>query len=488
MRTNNNVLKCSDYIRPDTEEKDVCSQNMREYQELLMKNRGIVENVSGGEYVKAREFAEYCLKSRIAIFRTENGTRYAYNYGKYMYEKISDNTLCSILLSIMDEYNKNILSSRVQEATIRFIDYLCLNYSSFPEETEYIVFSNGTYDRKIRKFTRNFSSEIKNLNVMSYEYDSNAECKKFCLFLEDIFNSDYEVINVIQEIFGYTLCYGKSYIDKFFYFYSIGRGGKSVLVNILRAMHGEERVSALSLDNLEQRFQLSTLVGKAVNITAEGSKSQLHNTSILKSLTGRDAVLIEEKYKKPYTTVLHTKLIVVANHYLSVGDDSFGFWQRVLPIHFPNVYLPLPSDGKKKCGVKYQKVGLEEELLSELSGIFNWAMKGLERLESNGWVFSYSKSIDKFKDKLMVNSRPIDIFVSECVIETSHNDKVKSSTLHSAFKDWCGEKNISIDSYTDARKFHSKFRTTLQGKGICYEVMKNSVDYYYGIQLKDDDE
>ena len=480
-------LVYEEFIIKDSEEQDLyASNNFEVFKEKQRKNRGIIIKDRGGESLKTRDFAEYCISKRITMFRVENGDRYIYNYREHHYENVSENTLGAILLAIIEEYSTNLFSSKTQDETIHYLDLLCESFTSLPEEHRYVVFENGTYDMAEKVFTEDFTDGIRNTFVMNYSYNKDADCSKFKHFLTDIFNGDDDVIKVVQEIFGYTFCYGHSPIDKFFYFWSVGRSGKSVLANILRKLHGTERVSALSLDKLEERFQIATLVGKVLNITPEGSKAKLLNTSVLKSLTGRDAVLIEEKYKLPYTTVLHTKLLVVANHFLSVEDDSFGFWQRVLPIPFPNVYVSLPADGKKKKGVKYQNLNLEEELTRELSGIFNWAMEGLSRLKTNGFSFTYSQTIEDFKEKLMLVNRPIENFVNECIVEADLKSKVKSSELHSVFKDWATENDVNIGEYYDSRKFHREIKSCLQVNGIAYEVRKNSVDYYYGIAFNEE--
>lgn len=482
------MIKCEAFIFEDTDEWRIkLSCNYENYMQLQRVNRGIIVKNKGGEILNIRAFAQYCIEKRIAVFRTENGNRYAYNNIYHMYEFISENTLGAMLLSIMEEYSQNIFDMKSQAETIRYIDMLCRSYKTLPTSYQHLIFPNGTYDLFNKKFLKDFwDRDIINTFVMPYEYNANAECNNFLKFIEDIFNGDEDVIKVVQEIFGYTFCYGQAPIDKFFYFYSTGRSGKSVLTNILRKLHGGDRVSALPLENLEQRFQLATLVGKAVNITPEGSQNKLLNTGILKALTGRDAVLIEEKYKVPYTVTLYTKLIVVSNHFINVNDDSFGFWQRILPIHFPNIYVPLPINGKRKKGTKYQNLNLEAELETKLSGIFNWAMEGLSRLSNNEWVFTYSQAIEDFKNKLMLLNKPVEIFVSECIEEADPMSKIKCSVVHEIFKEWAVVNEINIYTYYDSRKFHQEFKACLQSQSIAYEVKKRSVDFYYGIRFNEE--
>lgn len=481
------IITYNAFILDDTEECALkIANDYEKYRKLQRSNRGIIKG-RGGETIFTRIFAQYCVEKRITIFRTENGNRYIYNLVYHKYESVTDNSLCAILLKIMEEYYQNLFDTKAQAETIKYIDMLCRSYKTLPTSYQNLIFPNGTYDLFNKKFLKDFwDRDIINTFVMSYEYNANAECNNFLKFIEDIFNGDEDVIKVVQEIFGYTFCYGQAPLDKFFYFYSTGRSGKSVLTNILRKLHGGDRVSALPLENLEQRFQLATLVGKTVNITPEGSQNKLLNTGILKALTGRDAILIEEKYKPSYSVTLNIKLIVVSNHLLNVNDDSFGFWQRILPIHFPNIYVPLPIDGKRKKGTKYQNLNLEAELETELSGIFNWAMEGLSRLSNTGWTFTHSKAVDNFKNKLMLVNKPVEIFVNECIIEADLKNKIQSSMVHDIFKEWAIINEISISEYYDSRKFHREFKSCLQSQGIVYEVKKRSVDFYYGIKFNDE--
>lgn len=482
------MLNYEAFILEDAEEREFLSSgNYENYKQLQRKNRGIIIKSKGGETLNTRMFAQYCLEKRISIFRTENGNMYAYNNIHHVYEFISENTLGAMLLSIMEEYSKNLFDMKSQGEIIRYIAMLCVSYKTFPTDYQNLVFHNGTYDLLNKKFIKDFwDRNIISTYVMPYKYNENAECKKFKKFLVDIFNGAEDVINVMQEIFGYTFLYEQAPVDKFFYFYSTGRSGKSVLTNILRKLHGADRVSALSIDNFEQRFQLAALVGKVLNITPEGSQNKLFNTSILKTLTGRDAVLIEEKYKLPYTVNLYTKLIVVSNHMLIVNDDSLGFWQRILPVYFPNTYLPLPTNGKRKKGTKYQNVNLEAELETELSGIFNWAIEGLVRLNNNGWSFTHSKAIEDFKEKLILVNKPVEIFVNECIEQAELKGKIKCSMVHEVFKEWAVANEINIYEYYDSRKFHREFKSCLQSQGIAYELKKRSVDFYYGIRFNED--
>ena len=214
------MLNYEAFILKDTEEREFLSSgNYDNYKKLQRDNRGIIIKNKGGETLNARMFAQYCIEKRISIFRTENGERYVYNHGYHRYEFSSENTIGAILLMIMEEYSKSLFDIKTQTETIKYIDMLCRSYKILPTDNKYLVFSNGTYDMINRKFEEKFwDKDIMNTFIMPYKYNADAECKKFKKFLEDIFNGDKEIISIVQEIFGYTFCYGQAPADKFFTF------------------------------------------------------------------------------------------------------------------------------------------------------------------------------------------------------------------------------------------------------------------------------
>ena len=478
------IYKYSDYIKIDTKEEHLMNSGKDTELELLQRsNRGIVKAEKYGDTYDTRCFAEYCIKERLSVVVVENDARYVYNQNKGIYERMTETVFSTLLMNIMDEYNSQLYSNRKEQDVIAYIDKLAVTYKEKPENHRYIVMRNGVYDLKKCEFSHKFNSNIFSIYVLNYNYDENAGCEKFKSFLMDIFNGDEELIRVVQEMFGYTFCYGWSPIDCFYFLYSAGRSGKSVLCNILKFLHGEDRVSGVSLSGLEERFQIASIKDKVVNISSENTKSKIMESGRLKAITGRDTVVVEEKYKEPKSLQIHTKLIIVSNHFLNISDNSNGLWQRIKPIPFPNTYVPKPINGTIRSNVKYQIPDLEKTLLSEISGIFNWAIEGLCKLRENNYVFSESKTVNLFKNQLMVFNKPVDVFVEYCVQGTEEKHNIPSSDIHSSFKKWAVASEIDIEEYMDARKFHMEFKSCLSAKGIEYVYKKNNVNRYYGIKL-----
>ena len=80
-------------------------------------------------------------------------------------------------------------------------------------------------------------------------------------------------------------------------------------------------------------------------------------------------------------------MIFSANLIPKTKDDTTAFFRRWIIINFPNQFLP---DNPKTDKDLTKKLTTQEEL----SGFFNWTLKGLKRLLKNG-KFSSGKSVEE---------------------------------------------------------------------------------------------
>jgi phage/plasmid-associated DNA primase len=74
----------------------------------------------------------------------------------------------------------------------------------------------------------------------------------------------------------------------------IGSNGKSVLFDVLTALHGSENVSNVSLETIVERpFGQYDLVGKDCNLDAVMSSGVIKDTAILQKITGMQLIRVE---------------------------------------------------------------------------------------------------------------------------------------------------------------------------------------------------
>ena len=226
---------------------------------------------------------------------------------------------------------------------------------------------------------------------------------------------------VIAKLFGY------------------GANGKSVFTGLLTQLHGPKNVSNVPLPlMLKNRFALSDLENKYVNIDTELSSTTLHDTALLKMVTGRQPVRIERKNQRAYDVILYAKLIFSANKIPETEDESDAYFRREIIISFPNRF----EDGKGADPCLIKKSTTEEEM----SGIFNILVMTLRRVLNKG-IFSKEKSIEQRRERHGLAVNPIGCFRREALAEDSvETDKTTKESLYQAYKRFCQEHNLAVES------------------------------------------
>ena len=112
---------------------------------------------------------------------------------------------------------------------------------------------------------------------------------------------------------------------------------------------------------------------------------------------------------------------------------------------------------------------LEEKLIGELSGIFNWALEGYRRLRERKFRLMESQSMKIMKQDYRREMDSVRAFANECLMKTKDpNNKVKFGTAYQAYVTFC--KN---DGKKDPEK-KTDFRKVLKDLG--YKIDNSRVD------------
>ncbi len=182
--------------------------------------------------------------------------------------------------------------------------------------------------------------------------------------------------------------------------FGYGANGKSVFTGSLTALHGAKNVSNVPLSAmLDDRFALSDLEGKSVNIDTELTGTTIRNTSVLKKITGRQPIRIQRKNEKAYDALIHAKLFFSANHVPITYGESDAFFRRKVILGFPHRF-----EGTRDDPDLLKKLTTEEEL----SGIFNVLMIVLKRVLNQNRIFINEKTIEQRRDRYAIAANPVE--------------------------------------------------------------------------------
>lgn len=369
--------------------------------------------------------AEDTMKKFHYVTRESDEIIFLYHPDRGVY---TPNGEAHVKAQIKKALGKHLRKNRQNEV----INYIVCSTLQRIEETppNLIALKNGIFDLKT-KLLKPFDPGYFILNGLPIVYDPKADCSEIKKFIGEVVHS--EDVQVLQETSGYSLW--RAYpLHKAIMLVGEGANGKSTFLELLRTMLGRENVSTIPLHDLEtSSFARSSLYGKLANIYPDLSDRALRSTGYFKMLSGGDTISAEYKFHDRFEFKNYAKLIFSCNKVPESPDDTTAFFRRWIIINFPKQFLE--GDPKTDSNI-LERLTTEEEL----SGFFNWAVEGLERLLKNG-KFSTGKSVEETREQYIRASDPVKAFAMDC-IQPKAGSVVSKDEVYKAFLDYCQEMKL----------------------------------------------
>ena len=276
-----------------------------------------------------------------------------------------------------------------------------------PEDREYIAVENGLLDvhaylqgkpDALRPHTPEWFTPV----CLPYAFDPAAACPRWTDFIDWMFKKDAELIQFVQEWFGYCLVVDHSQ-HTFVMVVGDGANGKSVMLDTLKNVVGRENCSSVALESFEGRFDLSMTIGKLVNICAEvGDVAKLPEGK-LKAFVAGDTMTFDRKHRDPLQVNPTARLVFATNKLPKFADRSEGIWRR---------FVPLPCEAT--IAPQDQNRALAKELCEEFPGILNWALRGLKTLRARGFFAVPEASRSLLAEHRQASNPELLFFEEEC--------------------------------------------------------------------------
>jgi len=429
---------------------------------------------------------EYMVrKYRIIILDQE---RAMFRYNGKCYEQITEKALNKLCQDELKEHRNLFIKSSLSE----FIHYavgdtLVDSEKVKQEQLNYLTMQNGIYEFNSGNLLRH-TPDIFTTNLLPFNYDPNAKCLRFLQFLDEIFTEeDNETdekkketkqkdkehkIRIIQEAVGYI--FHKSLpTPAVFFLIGSGSNGKSVFINTISNLVGKENTCNISFNLLSDETYILELYQKMVNISGETPRAKNIHTDVIKAVTAGDWVTGRELYKQPMKFRPFAKSFLAMNEAPSINDTSHGMWRRIWIITFPRKFNEKEMDRR-----------LEEKLIPELSGIFNWALEGYKSLKDKDFALEECDSMKNAKKSYRGSTDSARSYISERLKHTTdENDVIRLSDLYSLYLKYCDEEA------EENMKSKSDFKKTLID--MKYKITNSTKDnnkvYVYNVKLKDTD-
>jgi P4 family phage/plasmid primase-like protien len=298
-----------------------------------------------------------------------------------------------------------------------------------------INLQNGLYDINKNELLPH-SPDYLSINQKPIMYDPKAKPKIFGTFLKDVLYPSE--IRTAVDAMAYTF-YRDCPFEHFFKLFGYGSNGKSVFTGLISAMHDTRNVSNVPISSLvDNRFAISDLEFKDVNIDTELPNISIKDTSNLKKLTGgrKQPIRIERKNQKAYDTYLHAKLFFNTNSISETVDQTAAYYRREIIISFPNTFEGTGKDDPYLLG----KLSSEQEM----SGIFNVMMNALRSILRRNGLYLNEKTIEERREKYEKAVNPIRAFLDEAIDESTVGDIVTKDDMYDAYVKYCKQNKIAI--------------------------------------------
>src|SRR3989304_6063993 len=303
-------------------------------------------------------------------------------------------------------------------------------------------------------------------------YNPDADCPVFKKWLSEVQTPDN--ILTLQEYAGYCLL-PKLPFHKSIWFIGGGRNGKGTFIKTLEKILGDDNCSHIGISLLsgERNFVLGQFYSKLLNISSEPNTKKELETQIFKLLTGGDRIQAEIKMKQdPLNYDSFCKFIISGNKIPRVTDNTVAFTERIIVIEWLSTFRE--GEGQLQ---DIHETWLDNEI--ELSGILNWMLEGLHRLQRNK-KFTVTSTQKEMMIKFERASDSIAAFIHE-MLEFATDNYTTREDMFKSYQDYCE----FYDSFLcENRKLFDRLRNTPKIKDTNTKISGKTVRIFRGVSLK----
>jgi putative DNA primase/helicase len=378
------------------------------------------------EKINHNVLAQQILQKENIITFKDTTEIYAYNQEKGIYEPC-ESELNTIVQHVGGIKVKTHFVNEVKESIKR---QTYIGREEIAKDFYEIPLENGIYNFKTKEFYEYGPEKIfLTKHPIIWTDQEFIGTNPIDLFLEQITENQEDML-LLKEIVGYCY-YRKMPFQNFFILVGKGSNGKSVYLNILREMIGNDNSSNRFLQDLaEGGFNLISLYNKNANISNELPKKALTDAGVIKQLTGGDMIEANQKFRNSIKFISFAKLISACNEVPETPDMSDGFFRRAMLINFPNNF-----EGRENRNL------LEELITPE--NLFDFFKSCIDAfsiaLENNSFIRSESSDIKREKYLVYSNSA-----ISFCYHHLEYDPEafIETDEIYQKYSEFCKNKRV----------------------------------------------
>lgn len=294
-------------------------------------------------------------------------------------------------------------------------------------------------------------------------FDSAAVCPQFLTFIDQVTGGDKQLANYLQRVVGYGLT-GMTIEQCLFFLYGKGANGKSTFLNVVKALAGADLAKQTPSETLMVKRTSATndiarLQNVRIVIANEVEDGSLLAESLVKNMTGGEAMAAKFHYAEYFEFVPKFKLFIAGNHKPTIRGRDEGIWRRIRLVPFV-ITIPVAQRDKH----------LQDKLFKELPGILNWAIKGCLDWQKNQLREPkvVTDAVSSYREEMDV----IGQWVGECC-KVGPSFECKAGEAYRSYKNWSEQNGYKpMAAGTFGRDFGDRFHKAKRNDGNYFEGVK----------------
>lgn len=301
------------------------------------------------------------------------------------------------------------------------------------EDARYIAFNNGILDL-ITGELQPFSTEFVITNKIPWDYNPDAYNELADMTLNKLACDDTTIRSLLEECIGYCF-YRRNELGKAFILTGDKSNGKSTFLDCIKAMLGEQNISALDLKELGDRFNTSMMFGKLANIGDDIGDDFLQGSqvSIFKKIVTGNRIKAERKGQDPFEFNPFIKLLFSANDIPRMKDKTGAVLRRLVIVPFNATFSK--SDPDYDPFIKYKLVSQES-----IEYLIALGVEGLKRIITNE-EFSKSTKVQQQIDEYEEENNPILAFIADCGVDMIENEP--TNEVYKRYQVFCADNTMT---------------------------------------------
>lgn len=374
-----------------------------------------------------------------------------YDEEKGFFAEVDNHASSVLAYSVIPDAYKSYVTFRDIKDTINLLKVtpsIQLPPENIPTNKDYINTLDKVLD--LRSLTlKEHSHDYIFLNYINACYKDEVEFENtiFSEFIKTITGGDSELERLIKQYTGYALS-NLNNSKTAAILYGEPNSGKSVFLNLLIHLCGEENVSNVEFQKLSDKKYTALLFGKLLNVCNELPDTDITDTGMFKALVSEtDKVSARKLYCQPFSFYNRAKLLFATNNLPKIicksNKDNTAFFNRIIIIPF-NYSIPEERQDKD----------LFKKLQNEADVIFSWAVSGLMEYIENGYKFSYCQVSQESLNRYKSQNSTMETFIEE-VCTINPDSYTFKSTLIDTYNIFCKIKGLDAPTSSDLKLLQS---------------------------------